>query len=250
MIKIAICDDDIQSLGIVTDLLKKFELREGVGISSRVFSSSKELFELLLRGEVFDIFLLDVVMPEVDGIALGEHISKNLPKSKIIYLSSSREFAVESYMVNAFYYMLKPVKEEDFFRVLRLAVEVVTRETSKAFFVAVEAISGTVALESDKILYCILENRRVKYILSDGRIVESKMLRVSFDEWVCELLESRKFAKCNAHCIVNLSEVKVMDMDNITMKDGTVIKISRVLKKELSKAYFDYYFNNFGGGVQ
>ncbi|MFI3164518.1 MAG: LytTR family DNA-binding domain-containing protein [Bacillota bacterium] len=250
MIKIAICDDDIKSLECICDLLKKFEAREETEISFRAFSSSRELFELLGEGEVFDLFLLDVVMPEFDGISLGGFISKHFQNAKIIYLSSSREFAVESYMVNAFYYMLKPINEDVLFRVVKSAIDVILENQSKTHFTAVETASGKVAVESEQILYCLLENRRVKYLLASGRSIESKVIRCSFVEWVGGLLASKKFAQCNAHCIINLSQVKVMNSDNVIMKDGTEIKVSRVLKKELNKAYFDYYFVNFDGGVQ
>lgn len=250
MIKIAICDDDVQSLGVVRNLLKKFESQEQSIVFSKGFTSSKDLLDLVLGGEIFDLFLLDVVMPDIDGISLGECISQNLPNAKIIYFSSSREFAVESYMVNAFYYMLKPIQEKMFFHVLKSAIDTVAVNNTKDVFIAVETASGTIALESGKIVYCVLENRRVKHIMSDGRSVESKIIRNSLAEHLADLLKGKKFAKCNAHCVVNLAQVKVINPTTIIMKDGVEINISRYEKKQLDKAYFDYYFGNFGGAVQ
>lgn len=251
VIKIAICDDDIKVLEYVAELLKKLEGCENYHHSLRAFSSSVQLLELLEKGEEFDLFFLDVVMPEVNGIALGEYISKNNSKAKIIYLSASKEFAVESYMVNAFYYMLKPVEMESFYKVATRVLNVINIENSVPHYVAVETSNGKVAVEFDNIMYCLLENRRVKYYLADGSAtVESKMIRCSFDEEMVELIETAKFGKCSAHCVVNLAKIQNIESEKLTMKNGEVMRISRGLKQQLNNAYFDYYFKNSGGGTK
>ena len=57
-------------------------------------------------------------MPIVNGVEVAKEIRSFNPEAKIIFLTSSPEFAVESYSVNATDYILKPVKEDRFFSVL------------------------------------------------------------------------------------------------------------------------------------
>ncbi len=246
MIKIAICDDDMASLQSVSGLLAQLKVREHFESVTTLFSSSKELLELLRDGTKFDLFFLDVVMPDVDGIVLGKFISENMPQAKIIYFSSTREFAVESYMVSAFYYMLKPIKEDDFFKVVTKAICNIKSENLAPHYMKLGTTKGIVAVEFDRIEYCMIENRRVKYILSDGLNLESKVLRGSFDEEIAELISSYGFVKCSSHCVVNISKVKTIESDSIVMANEERIKVSRVYKASLNTAYFDYYFENLG----
>ena len=67
------------------------------------------------KGTRFDIILLDVLMPGENGMAAAREIREYDSNVKIIFLTSSTEFAVESYAVDAWYYQLKPIRREDFF---------------------------------------------------------------------------------------------------------------------------------------
>ena len=66
----------------------------------------------------FDILLLDVIMPGENGIDAAREIRRYDNNVKIIFLTSSAEFAVESYTVGAYFYQLKPIWEESFFRLM------------------------------------------------------------------------------------------------------------------------------------
>ena len=80
------------------------------------------------KGTRFDIILLDVLMPGENGMAAAREIREYDSNVKIIFLTSSTEFAVESYAVDAWYYQLKPIRREDFFRLMDSACAACTRE--------------------------------------------------------------------------------------------------------------------------
>ena len=65
-----------------------------------------------------DVLLLDVIMPGENGISAAREIREYDRNVKIIFLTSSAEYAVQSYTVDAYYYQLKPIREETFFQVL------------------------------------------------------------------------------------------------------------------------------------
>lgn len=71
-----------------------------------------------LRGVNYQLLLLDILMPGFTGIQAAREIRTFDSETKIIFLTSSPEFAVESYGVDAFYYLLKHIREGDLFPVL------------------------------------------------------------------------------------------------------------------------------------
>ena len=71
-----------------------------------------------MQKENYDVLLLDIIMPGLNGIGAAREIRENDRSIPIIFLTSSPEFAVESYRVRAFDYLLKPVNGEELFRSL------------------------------------------------------------------------------------------------------------------------------------
>ena len=83
-----------------------------------VFQSPLELLAAIEKGFSFDISFLDILMPGENGIETAKEIRQYDNNMKIIFLTSSPEFAVQSYTVGAYFYQLKPVWEESFFRLM------------------------------------------------------------------------------------------------------------------------------------
>ncbi len=245
MIKFAICDDDIKAIENVEELLLK--CAEGnFDIKIEKFSSSEELKQKIEAGERFDIFMLDVVMPELDGIDLGKVVKEKLPNAKIIYLSASSEFAVMSYDVHAFYYLLKPVKEDTFKKVLSKAVESVDSESKKEINVQVKAVEGDIVVSMSDIKYCILENRRIRYAMQEGDLM-SKTIRSNFPDSIKEFLDSGMFSFSASYIAINLRKVLRIDASCVFLTSGEKFALSRTYATKFKKDYFDYYFNIMKG---
>lgn len=87
----------------------------------RISARRSSPFDLLAeteKGTRFDVILLDVLMPGETGIDAATEIRKFDRNVKIIFLTSSSEYAVQSYSVEAFYYQLKPICKEAFFSLM------------------------------------------------------------------------------------------------------------------------------------
>ena len=118
MIRLALCDDEEDQRGALMELLGSYEAaRPHVKLCPLVFSSGQELL-LSERPADFDLYLLDVVMPELSGIEVGIKLREQGSRGEIVYLTFSPEYAVASYETRAFYYLLKPVEPEQLYSVL------------------------------------------------------------------------------------------------------------------------------------
>lgn len=116
MIQIAFCDDDQTVLDQLSALLEKYRAQRCVQIQCTAFHSPLDLLAEIEKGTRYDILFLDVIMPAENGITAAKEIRQYDNVVKIIFLTSSAEFAVESYVVGAYFYQLKPIWEDSFFR--------------------------------------------------------------------------------------------------------------------------------------
>lgn len=109
MIKIAFCDDDLSVLRELGALMDKYRVERNQDIVYASFNSPLELLTEVERGTRLDIIFLDVLMPAQNGISTAMEIRQYDTSVKIIYLTSSAEYAVDSYSVGAYFYQLKPI---------------------------------------------------------------------------------------------------------------------------------------------
>lgn len=90
---------------------------------------------------------------------------------KIIFLTSSAEFAVESYTVGAYFYQLKPIWEESFFRLMDSVIA--ECEKSSGMSLILRCKSGITRVELDKLEYCEVLGHSLWLHLVGGTVLES-----------------------------------------------------------------------------
>ena len=110
MLRLAICDDDGTDLAKTSEIIKEWRCQENhPDIRIHTFRSPYNLIDSVSGGDTYDVFLLDILMPDMTGISLGEHLSGILGEPLIVYLSSSRDYYPDAFRLYAFNYICKPV---------------------------------------------------------------------------------------------------------------------------------------------
>lgn len=115
-LRCTICDDQQKEQDIIFVLLNKYMDMHGHVAKIDQFSSGEEL--LATDTSVYDLIILDIFMGEKTGIATAEELMARKANAKIVFCSTSNEFAAESYEVNALRYLTKPIAEDKFFKTL------------------------------------------------------------------------------------------------------------------------------------
>src|SRR5690606_27984677 len=117
--RIAIVDDDPKIGELFATVLQRD------GYSARAFTDARDLFELLDGGDVPDLILTDLMMPEVTGTQLIEEVrGRDLTLPIIIMTAhSSVQTAVEAMRLGAFHYLQKPVNLEEMRTLLAKALD-------------------------------------------------------------------------------------------------------------------------------
>jgi len=222
----------------IQTLAERFaEEHPGFPLKIQTFSSSFDLLEHLNAKGGFDLYLLDILMPHLKGVELAGRIRERNEAAEIIFLTSSPEYALDAFDVAACGYLLKPVNQEKFDKVLLSAAHRLTQPKNpylllktrdgmrKLFFrdlVMVESFNH------DRI--CTLADG---FKATTGDTLTSILMRLSSDP--------RFFSPHRAY-IVNLEHISALNASNLLMSTGQRVPVSRASFSALKKAYVDYLF--------
>lgn len=239
MLRIAICDDDAVSRTKVKRLMEAWLAdHPELDVSLRTFPSGRDLADRLEAGDSFELYLLDVLMPGLSGISLGQAIRERDSRATIIYLTSSPNYAVQSYGVRAFHYLLKPCGAKELYPVLDDLVERFSR--AQTAMLPVRTHEGVVPVRLAELVCTELKSHAAHCHLADGNTVVSQTLRGSFDQFLSPLLEDRRFLKVGASYAVNLSFVRSLSGREFMMAGGRCVPIPRNALPSIRDAYLEY----------
>lgn len=233
--RIAVCDDNIQELGRISKLLNDYREKTKAGFTYATYSDGIALLEDVRKGS-FDFLLLDVLMPLVNGMQAAHEVRMYDENIKIAFLTSSPEFAVESYSVEAFAYLLKPATAESLFPVLD-KVFVAARNQEEGLSVKFQ--NGIANILFSRIAYVEVMNRTLRFHLTDGSVRE---LAAPLSDYEKALLRRPEFARVHRAFIVNLWQIQELRPEQLITYTGSTVPVSRRLYAQVRKAFMEQLF--------
>ena len=245
MLRIALCDDEKVELEKTEALLNEYEYENPEQeFSISLFTSPMELIERIDGDYDADIYILDILMPGMTGIEVGSSIRRKGRKGQIIYLTSSRDYGIESYETDALHYLLKPVGRKDLFAVMDKAMKRI-RSYRKSIFM-VNTQNGIYRVNMDNLLYVDQSERAMHFFLKDGTVVTSCILREPFANAVGALLEDSRFMLCGSSFALNMQEIVKINRDEVLFTTGTTIKLPKTLQKHTKQQWMEYWLTPEG----
>ena len=238
MIKIAFCDDDMEVLHQMNELLDRYRLERNEDITYAAFQSPFELLTEIEKGIRPDILFLDVVMPGQNGMDVAKEIRQYDTNMKIIFLTSSPEFAVESYSVGAYFYQLKPIWEESFFRLMDAVLA--ECEKKKKNSLILRSKDGITRIDLQQLEYCEVLGRKLLFHLENGAVLESAG---SLDDLAGQLMQYSNFFRPHRSFLVNMEYIQNISSRSIKMVNDAVIPIPHGKCSEIKNTYMEYAFN-------
>lgn len=238
MLQLAVCDDQIQELNEVAALLAEYaRLHPEIPVQLRPFSSGSELLECIRTQGGFPIYLLDVMMPKLDGLALGAAIREDDSDAMIVYLTSSPDYAVDSFGVQASGYLLKPVERTTLFAQLDRVLNKLSREQGEVL--TVKTRDRISLIRPSDIRYVEGTNHTAVFYLSCERTVTAAK-RGSFEEAVAPLLADERFLRVGMSFLVNMLYVDSMEQGCFLMREGGKIPIPRLKRSEVREQFLEF----------
>ena len=238
MIKIAFCDDDMEVLHQMNELLDRYRVERNEDITYAAFQSPFELLTEIEKGIRPDILFLDVVMPGQNGMDVAKEIRQYDTNMKIIFLTSSPEFAVESYSVGAYFYQLKPIWEESFFRLMDAVLA--ECEKKKKNSLILRSKDGITRVNLQQLEYCEVLGRKLLFHLENGAVLEGAG---SLDDLAGQLMQYSNFFRPHRSFLVNMEYIQNISSRSIKMVNDAVIPIPHGKCSEIKNTYMEYAFN-------
>lgn len=238
MIKIAFCDDDMEVLHQMNELLDRYRVEWNEDITYAAFQSPFELLTEIEKGIRPDILFLDVVMPGQNGMDVAKEIRQYDTNMKIIFLTSSPEFAVESYSVGAYFYQLKPIWEESFFRLMDAVLA--ECEKKKKNSLILRSKDGITRIDLQQLEYCEVLGRKLLFHLENGAVLESAG---SLDDLAGQLMQYSNFFRPHRSFLVNMEYIQNISSRSIKMVNDAEIPIPHGKCSEIKNTYIEYAFN-------
>lgn len=233
--KIAVVDDNIQAY---KQLCSFFEELLGAFAEMKYFSSGENFLQSW-QDEAFDMIILDIFMDGITGLDVARQVRKVNREIKIVFSTSSNEFASESYEVNACYYLRKPFGKEQVKALIdRLNLAEIEQMRT------VKLPDGTSVILR-RIIYADCASHIVTLHCKQDRSI---VFRSNFSEIESLLCGYPYFISPTKGIVINFYEVLKQNRDTFEMSDGTRIPISRRKAGDALEAYSSFLFEQIRKG--
>ncbi len=238
VIEIALCDDCAEDIEAVRSLAERFSSEhKDLPMRLSLFTSAAELLENIENDSGFDLYILDVLMPEVSGMQLAEAIRGRGEHSEIVFLTNSRDYAVDAFSVFASGYLIKPVKKDNFDKTVLRAVKKLSREMSEVL--TIKTKDGIQRIPLSKIVMIESFNHTREIILSDNSMIKTSE---TLSELNKQLRGHNNFYMIHRSYIANLNNSVGIVRYDLLMLGNRRIPISRSQFSAVQDMVKDYFF--------
>ncbi|MFI3212901.1 MAG: LytTR family DNA-binding domain-containing protein [Eubacteriales bacterium] len=226
MLKIAICDDEEVFVNDIERKIVVFFAFRNIDIKVSVFTEATKFMNSKISE--YDIIFLDVEMGEYNGIKLASKVRAQNPEAILVYISSFIQYAVDSYTVRAFYYLLKDNLEETLTMCLLEIIKMIPAY-SKKFTIPVSneriAIKDIIYLES-KDHFIFVHKLDGNFVSYYGKLSQVEDFFIEND-----------FLRVQQSFIVNMQYILRFQNRTVELSNGENLNCSKKTYKAMTQAY-------------
>lgn len=237
---IAICDDHLPELNKIAEIVESYASQSGATVRVSTFTDAETMLAAAKK-EFFSHYLMDVMMPGMDGITAAQEIRGFDRDAKLIFLTSSREYAYQSYRVKAYDYLLKPVNSEE---LTALLSQLQAQEESLQDCLCVQNGRSIFRIPYAQLSFMEVNQKHLYFYLTDGSMRQLPGTMAEFED---RLLTHPGFVKIHRSYIVNLQHVSALSPKGCIMFGDHNLPVSRALYNHIQKKYMRYLFSEREG---
>lgn len=237
--RIAICDDLVEQLNTIEAALIAYFKLHPKFVKIEAFQHAFDFLDAQTK-KPFDLVLLDICMPGLLGTEVAKEIRSNKHHTAIIFVTTSQEFAVEAFALNAVHYVIKPFNEIQFNAALERAMASIQDKLNQ--MIQLKCPKGIYQMvDIDQICYIESRAHRQQVCLFDGTTIETVQTLMELYQTL-ELLSFGQYIQPYKGYIVNQQAISKIEPQQLVLKNHQVIPIPRRTFNTLKKSYFEYMF--------
>lgn len=243
---LAVCDDDPEFLTEAQELARRFFDSEKIPASVACYPEAESLIAARAH---YDIYLLDILMTGMDGISLAKELARRDRDFCVIYLTASKEYALDAFSVDALQYLVKPVTEEALFGALRKALSLLAGQNPEDPCLLVATPDGETAVSLFRLCYVEYVAKTLYFHFTDGNVLRSSTGSMKISDLTGKLLSRGNFLSPHRAFVVNMDYIRTFSASEIHMKNGERIPVARAGGGETRRQYMDYLLGRKGAGI-
>lgn len=231
MLRIAVVDDEQEQRILLESCLHRYEQENGQRLVLSPFGDA----QTFLRQDPgdFDIVLLDIQMPGLDGMAAARQLRQRNQQLVLIFITNMVQFAVDGYEVDAMDFIVKPVS---YYRLAASITKARGRlQTEQGVPLVLHTKDGTYRLDSARVHYIEMLNHHTIFHTEDGVFDTTGSLKKLEQQLV-----GQPFARCNSGYLVNLRYVRSVEGADVVV-DSDRLPISRTRRKAFLQQMSEYF---------
>ena len=229
--RIAVCDDDKQERDEIISKINEWDSTRHI----EAFSDGESFLSAAMERPYFSIVFLDIYFPNDNGINIAERLRKISPLTEIVFITTSREHAIEAYSVNALHYLVKPVSVKD----ICISFERLSqKQNPPKRALPFRRQNTTIVISLDEIRSIQSKGHKIIVCTKDGRSEEF------FESFAS--VESRlddRFLTLRRGFAVNMDSISIMLPDSAVLVNGEEILLSRRERGKIKAKFEDYIFD-------
>ena len=224
--KIVVCDDNLNIVNEIKKMLNEYSAVRNVPLEISAFDNGNAVLD---SNDNYNIAILDVEMPDMNGIALGEELRKRNKQIVLIYLTAHSQYLDSALNLNAARFFEKPIDKDRFFSGIDNAIERIDNTTIN-FFIRDDKTQVRVTAES--IIYIEISHRKTKVVTEDKTYFTTHTL-----DYFKDRLVSSIFAQPHKSYIINFNFITAYERDEIVLDCQYKIPVSRSKQTEFHKSF-------------
>ncbi len=231
--EVAIIDDEQRMLDIICGYV--LNNKERIKCKCDTFQKGIYVLNKMKNGHKYDLYLLDIDMPEINGLDLAREIRNIHSDAYIVFVTSYVKYVLESYDlgIKAYYYIMKEHMQEKLSEVIvNISHEL---ENQKGNYYIIQNKQRYERLKLAKIIYIYKEEKNSVFITDEGTYKERKALKN-----VIKCLND-EFLLMDSGRIINIMYIQRIEKNCIVLINGTELYTSDANIRRLKKNMRDYW---------
>lgn len=231
MLSVAVCDDSAVFLKEIMPLLEQAAARAGAMIDASSFDNGQELLSRLEAGQRYDVVLLDIDMPNIDGKQLAARLRILDSECFLVFITSYKAEVYNTIPFRISAFISKDSADDGIIRELARVIgeRLAYKPLLECFEAEKDGASMLLRLSVNDIFYCCCVSRRL-YLHTGTE--QFHLTGCSFAEIEQRLLAHGFFETCRGYA-VNTAKVKSVTRTTVTLDNGSQLPLSRGRYKPL-----------------
>nr|WP_297932773.1 LytTR family DNA-binding domain-containing protein [uncultured Blautia sp.] len=237
--KVAIVDDEEAYINYLKETIEAACKKEHLKVEIETYRSGQYFSYDIQEGKYYDLYLLDIEMPHINGLDLAKMIRTKFKNSYIVFITSHLKYSLEAFEYNAFRYVKKEDIKSKLPEIIMKIYSLICESEANCYTIITNNRYEKVLLK--EVLYIYREGNNSVFVTESGwKTKIRKGLKIIFRE-----LDSEDFFFVDRGMLVNIRHVIRLNNNILTLSNKESLLVSRPHLTDVKEKIFKCWSEKF-----